>query len=39
MQNYKDDGIYKGFPTETDNGYKLEIKKKNQIWIFKQDTT
>ena len=25
MINYKDDGIYKGFPTETDNGFKLSI--------------
>lgn len=25
MINYKDDGIYKGFPTVTDNGFKLSI--------------
>ena len=25
MEMYKNEGVYEGFPTQTDNGYKLEM--------------
>ena len=33
---YKDEGIYKGFPSQTDNGYKLKI---NNMKTYPDDNT